>query len=156
MKRSILLLAALLPFSTAALAQSTLTLVHGKVPDPTYIDLGSPGDSVGDQRIWQFDAKTPEGQPAVMDWIMTTTGKAQSSGLESRITLAVVSFPDAKDNHIVIQGVGFYPAKGSTVKTDATLVRAVIGGTGKYAGASGTVLTTHLPDGTWTHVLTLE
>jgi hypothetical protein len=42
------------------------------------------------------------------------------------------------------------------VKLDQSLERAIIGGTGKYAGAKGTIVTTHLSDGTWMHVLNLD
>jgi hypothetical protein len=159
MKTFNFLLAALLvlPLSTAALAQSSVTVIHGKTPDPTFIDLAEPGDSVGDQRIWHFDGKTSEDQPVTMDWIMTTTSKPTGSdALESRVTSAVFSFPGGGSDRILVQGIGFYPAAGSTVKTDATLERAIIGGTGKYAGAKGMMLTTHLPDGSWTHVLKLD
>ena len=37
-----------------------------------------------------------------------------------------------------------------------TLERAIIGGTGKYAGANGTVFSTHLADGSWEHVFKVE
>jgi hypothetical protein len=49
-----------------------------------------------------------------------------------------------------------YPITGSTLKSDVTLERAVIGGTGQYAGASGAVTSTHLTDGSWRHVFNLD
>lgn len=159
MKTSVFLLAALLllPLSPAAIAQSTVTVVHGKIPSPTYIDLATPGDSVGDQRIWQFFGKTSDNQSVTMDWIMTTTGKSlDNSETESRMTSAVFSFSSGVNDRILVQGIGPYPVAGSTVKLDQSLERAIIGGTGKYAGAKGTIVTTHLSDGTWTHVLNLD
>ena len=93
----------------------------------------------------------------MMDWLMTTTGYAEhTKELESRITLSVVSFDDNGENTIQLQGVGLYPITGSTLKTEAILQRAVIGGTGKYAGASGTVTSTHLTDGSWRHAFNLD
>ena len=133
----------------------TITVTHGKTPDPVYLDLGAAGDSVGDQRIWEFSGKTTGGDAVVMDWLMITTGPPDASGLESRMTSAVFSF-DGTGDRILVQGIGMYPAKGSTVKADATLERAIIGGTGKYAGAHGAAVTTHLDDGTWRHVLTVQ
>lgn len=149
---------ALLPFlSFPALADSTITVKHGKAPDPTYIDFGTPGESVGDERIWQFDAKTAEGETVVMDWVMLTTGGVDGTpGLERRTTSAVFSFSSGPNDRILIEGIGLYPSAAATAKVDATLERAIIGGTGKYAGARGTALSTHLEDGSWQHVLRVQ
>ena len=48
------------------------------------------------------------------------------------------------------------PKAGSTVKADATLGRSILGGTGKFSRAKGTVLTTHLSDRTWQHSLRMQ
>jgi hypothetical protein len=143
--------------ATPALSDSSVTVTHGKTPDPTYIDLGPAGDSAGDQRIWEFGGQTAEGEPVVMDWLMITTGQPEAaSGLESRMTSAVFSFGSGTNDRILVQGIGLYPVHGSTAKIAATLERAIIGGTGKYAGATGIVVTTHLEDGTWRHVLNVK
>jgi len=140
-----------------ASAQTTLTVTHGSVPAPTYIDLGAPGDSVGDQRIWEFDAQTDDKQSVVTDWVMTTTGQGRAvSGLERRLTLGVFTFGSAGTDTILLQGIGLYPTTGSTLKSSAVLERAVIGGTGKYAGARGTVTSTHFDNDTWQHVFNLQ
>ena len=157
MKRLFFYVISMLFFSGFALANTTLIITHGPTPAPTILDMGEPGDSVGDVRIWRFSAKSSDNQPVMMDWLMTTTGYAEhTKELESRITLSVVSFDDNGENTIQLQGVGLYPIIGSTLKTEATLQRAVIGGTGKYAGASGAVTSTHLTDGSWRHVFNLD
>jgi hypothetical protein len=157
MKRFLLFLAATFAMTATALAQQSVTVTHGPVPTPTYIDLGAPGDSVGDQRIWQFDGQTGDQQNVVMEWVMTTTGQGgATSGMERRVTLGVFSIGQDTKNTILIQGVGLYPKVGSTLKSDAVLQRAVIGGTGKYAGAIGTVTSTHLADNTWQHAISLK
>lgn len=143
--------------ATTALGQTSLTVTHGEVPQPTYIDLGPTGDSVGDQRLWHFTGQTLDNQPVTMDWIMTTTSTFdQTTQLESRLTNGVFLFGDGSSDHILIEGVGLYPASGSTVEVASTLERAITGGTGKFAGARGTVMSTHLADGTWEHVFSLE
>jgi hypothetical protein len=144
------------PIHSAA-AQTTLTVTHGPVPQPTLIDLGAPGDSVGDQRIWEFDAQSADQQKVVTDWIMTTTSQGSLvPGMEKRLTVGVFAFgADGKDT-ILMQGIGLYPMTGSTLKSSAVLQRAVIGGTGKYAGAVGTVTSTHFDDNTWQHVFNLQ
>jgi hypothetical protein len=157
MKRFLIAVATTFALVGAAAAQQSMTVTHGPVPSPTYIDLGASGDSVGDQRIWQFDGQTTDQQNVVMDWVMTTTSQGgATSGMERRVTLAVFSMGQDEKDTILIQGVGLYPTSGSTLKSDAVLQRAVIGGTGKYAGASGTVTSTHLPDNTWQHVFNLK
>ena len=85
---------------------------------------------------------------------MTTTrigNTANGEGIESRVTLGVFSFNGEDGDQVLLQGVGLYPASDSTFKPDSSLVRAIIGGTGKFRGASGDVLSTHLADGTWRH-----
>jgi hypothetical protein len=157
MKRLLLLITTVFAFTGIAVAQQSLTVTHGAVPAPTYIDLGEPGDSAGDQRIWQFDAQTANQEPVMTDWIMTTTSQTSLvKGLESRVTLGVFTFGKTVKDTILLQGIGFYPTTGSTLKSDAVLQRAVIGGTGKYAGAVGTVTSTHLANNTWQHVFSLQ
>ena len=140
-----------------AWAESTVTATNGKLPDPTYIDLGQAGDSVGDQRIWQVLGKTPEDQVVIMTLIMTTTSQPeQGADVETRLSEAVFSFGEGTGDSLLFGGTGTYPKAGSTVTANATLERAILGGTGKFAGAKGTVLTTHLPDGTWQHVFRID
>jgi len=157
MKRFLTAVAATFLLTGPVAAEQSLTISHGPVPTPTYIDLGAPGDSVGDQRIWQFDGQTGDQQNVVMDWVMTTTGQSSEKlGMERRVTLGVFSIGQDAKNTILIQGVGLYPKTGSTLKSDAVLQRAVIGGTGKYVGAMGSVTSTHLADNTWRHAISLK
>ncbi len=144
-------------FATTGIALLWRRPSEPEVPAPTVIDLGVAGDSVGDQRIWHYTGTTPEDQVVMMDWIMTTTAASdQTTPLESRVTNGVFAFGEATSDRILIQGIGQYPVSGSTVKVASTLERAIIGGTGSFAGATGTVMTTHLPDGTWQHVFSLN
>lgn len=157
MSRTAVRLLAAVGLLQPAVAGTTLTVTHGNTPEPTYSDRGSAGDSVGDQRMWEFSGNASGGQAVTMEWIMIATGQADAAaGLERRVTTGLFSLGDAGGDQIVIEGVGRHPTAGSTVKADPTLDRAVLGGTGKYAGARGTVEISHLPDGTWQHVFTLE
>ena len=157
MKTAATLVLFLSAIAIPAHAESTFTVTHGKVPNPTYIDLGDPGQSVGDQRIWHYDGQDDKDGKVTMDWVMTTTATAnKTETLESRITLGVFSLSSETKDRILIEGIGLYPASGSTLKADATLERAIIGGTGRFSGASGSVVSTHLDDGTWKHVFHIE
>ena len=155
--KKLILLAASLFFSNPALADETITVTHGPTPAPTYIDAGVAGDSVGDVRIWGFSGQSSDNEFVMMHWLMTTVGEADaSSEMESRTTDAVIAFGEEGKDTILLRGIGLYPITGSTLKTAATLERAVIGGTGRFAGASGIVISTHLPDDSWQHVFKLD
>lgn len=142
---------------TPVFAATTLTVTHGQTPDPTYIDLGVEGDSVGDQRIFEFEGRTTEGDAVTLDFLMTTMGLPDDGmEFENRMTVAIFSFGNETGDRVMFEGMGQYPRAGSTVKVDAAVERAIIGGTGKYTGVHGTVLSTHLADGSWQHVLSFE
>ena len=140
-----------------AYADTTFTVSHGEVAAPIYIDMGDPGQSVGDQRIWHYDGHDDKNAKVTMDWVMTTTATTNKPDtFASRITLGIFTFGSGPQDRILLQGIGFYPTAGSTLKADTTLERAIIGGTGQFSGASGTVVTTHLDDGTWKHELQIR
>jgi len=148
MNKLVLSFAVLTAFAMPAFAGETITVTHGKTPDPTYIDLGPAGDSVGDQRIWEFPGKTAEGGDLVMDWLMITTGQAEASpDLENRMTSAVFSFGGS--DRILLEGIGVYPRAGATVKVDATLERTLHGDRGAVRLCDWSIAERHLPDGTW-------
>ena len=77
------------------------------------------------------------------------------AGVESRVTNAVFLF-GGLDDSLLLEGTGWYPGEGATLEVSATLVRAIIGGTGMYAGASGYVESTRNADDTWTHVFSFD
>lgn len=133
-------------------ASETVTVAHGPVPAPTTLDLGEPGESPGDVRIFHFDATADDGQTVRTDWVMTTTAiDAPEPGLDTRLTTGDFAF-GAGDDQLLLEGTAAYPGTDATLKPSATTVRALIGGGGRYAGATGWVVSTHLEDDTWTHV----
>jgi len=134
---------------------ATVVVTHPAVPKPTYVDNGDEGPSVGDVRLWNFPATGPGGIAVTTDWIMTTTGEdVPEKGVEMRITSAVFSFGGS--DTLLLQGVGLYPGEGATLKPATSLERAIVGGTGKYEGATGWVESTHNADDTWTHTFHID
>ena len=134
-----------------------LIVYHPPTEPPTYIDQGLPGDSVGDVRIFHFEGETGSGEVVETDWIMTTTGiDTAEFGAESRVTTAVFAFTDFDKDQIVIEGVGLYPVEGDTFVPNSMLVRAITGGTGRFKGATGEVISIHLVDGSWMHVFDFD
>lgn len=134
----------------------TITVSHPEVPAPTYVDLGDEGPSVGDIRLWHFDATADEGSTVQTDWVMTTTGvDVPEAGVQARITTGVFSFGSTGDQ-LILEGAALYPGEGATLKVSSSTIRSIIGGSGKHAGASGWVESIHRDDGTWQHVFHLD
>lgn len=141
--------------SCAGGSGTTVVVTHPAVPKPTYVDKGDEGPSVGDERLWSFPGTGPGDTVVTIDWIMTTTGEdTPEKGVESRISSAVFSFGGS--DTLLLQGVGLYPGDGATLKPSATVARAIVGGTGKYEGATGWVESTHNADDTWTHTFHID
>lgn len=58
----------------------------------------------------------------------------------------------AEANQLVIGGLSAYPADGSTIAPGQRTTRPVIGGSGIYDGARGSVTSTNLGEAGWRHV----
>lgn len=142
--------------ASLSFADTKIIVTHPEVAAPTFLDFGKPGQSIGDVRLWHFDAKADNGSLVTTDWIMTTTGLVSNQGMEYRITSAVFSFDDGTKDQIVIQGVAKYASDKATLKEASITRRAITGGTGKFAGIGGWVETVHLPDGSWQHTLYIK
>lgn len=135
----------------------TVTVLHPAPPAPTLIDAAPAGPSVGDVRIFHYPARTESGEEVGADWVMTTTAMdSPSQGVETRVATAVFHFGAGTDDELLLEGVALYPGESATLKEATTIHRALIGGSGKYAGATGDVVSTHLPDGSWKHVFRIQ
>jgi hypothetical protein len=62
----------------------------------------------------------------------------------------------SSDDQLVVGGIAIYPAAGATLAEGARVVRPVIGGSGKYAGAAGQAISTNLGAKGWTHVFKIR
>ncbi len=135
---------------------TVVTVTHPEVPTPTALDHGDTGASAGDQRIWHFDGKTADGAVVRTDWIMTTTGiDVTAKDVQARMTTGVFTF-DTSDDQLILVGMGLYPGAGTTLKVSSSTLRSIVGGSGKYAGATGWVESVHNSDGTWKHVFHID
>jgi hypothetical protein len=124
---------------------------HGPVPTPEILAAGDGVPAVGDTRLFHFEAQTADGQPVLIDWIMTTTAvDAPAAKVESRINTGTFSFGD-HNNQIVIKGVALYPAAGAVLEVSDEVRRVIVGGSGRFAGISGELVSVQLNDGSWEH-----
>jgi quercetin dioxygenase-like cupin family protein len=135
----------------AGSAPPDLTVLHGPVTT-TLTTPGSDGHQLGDLRVVSLETTDDAGAPSgrIDATLITTAIDVPNPGDEIRISELVFTLGEGSDQ-IVIGGSARYPAAGSTIEIDSSTVRPILGGSGAYAGARGWVVTTHLPDGSWTH-----
>src|SRR5215467_4583378 len=138
---------------------STETLtIYQDAPEMSLLDLGAPGNSLGD--IYHFSAAlhSERGGPITGEVVGSKTlvklPTDTNPTLERRATLMFFTFADAKDQMIAFGAADYSP---SVPEFDAgkSVVRPVLGGTGKYMGARGQVTSTRNQDGSYTQVFTL-
>jgi hypothetical protein len=82
---------------------------------------------------------------------LTTLDTAMPGGQELRTSNLTFVFGAEKDQ-MVVGGVSLYPPAGATLAAGQTTIRPVIGGSGKYSGARGQVVSTNMGANGWTHV----
>jgi len=82
---------------------------------------------------------------------LTTLDTAMPGGQELRTSNLTYVFGAEKDQ-MVVGGVSLYPPAGATLAAGQTTIRPVIGGSGKYSGARGQVVSTNMGANGWTHV----
>ena len=134
-----------------------LEVLHDAITPQATLDFGAPGDSSGDMRLFSFSGSSADGRSVTMDWVMTTTGPSQQiTGAERRTTSGNFAFGTQETDQLVIQGIGLYASGESTFTSGRSLVRMITGGMGRYAGATGQVLSQHDEDNTWSHTFYLE
>jgi len=132
--------------------------VYEDAPKMSLLDLGAPGKSLGDVYHFSAPLHSERGGPVTGEVIGSKTlVKVAADGnanLERRATLLFFTFAEGKDQIIAFGAADYSP---STPEFDAgkSVVRPVLGGTGKYIGARGQVTSTRNTDGSYTQVFAL-
>jgi hypothetical protein len=132
----------------------TVTVTHGPVK-LVYTDLGPKGPSVGDMYSANVLATGPG--PSLARVVGTLTTVAEDTpvkGKEIRTTKLVFVFADPNDQ-IEIGGASTYSKTAPTRPKASTTIRPIVGGSGKYAGASGWAVSVHYKNGNWSHTFHL-
>ena len=139
--------------ANAAEIKRTLKLQQEK-PVLSHLDLGTQGSSNGDILAFEAAVAGENGIKGVMHGILITVDIADGEDvLEERSGQIYVDFGNG--NSIVIAGLSVYSGNSQEMTVDTPQVRAVIGGTGEYIGATGQVTTTRNADGSYEHVFEL-
>jgi hypothetical protein len=126
--------AALLPLSSAPAAPDTTFTVQSKLDRPTLhrFDNGKHGDSAGD--VFVLATKlSRDGKAAGRGEYVQTAVDDRYRGISMTVHLLL------PDGTLDLQGAGLDRRAPGLAKPSAEADLAVVGGTGAYAGASGTV-----------------
>lgn len=90
---------------------------------------------------------------------LTATLTTTAVGLEGNTELRasdLVFVVGREANQLVVGGTSRYPSDGGTLAVGQRTVRPVLGGSGIYDGARGSVVSTNLGDRGWRHVFTIR
>lgn len=117
------------------------------------LDFPPLGKSPGDAYV--FDA--PLLSPKTKRVIGRIRGTQTAIKLEHGVLTVqgMLTYELGAGNEIVIGGLGSYPLTGAGLVKGKKFVRAVLGGTGRYAGASGTVTSRQIAPGRYDQVFRL-
>lgn len=137
----------------------TSLTVYQDAPTMHPVDIGPAGNTPGDEYVFFAPLRSTPGGAAIGEVYGTKKlakpPAAESPDVEQRATLLFFTFQDRRDQ-IVVAGVPDYPPGQGEFSAGVAVVRAVIGGTGKYAGARGELTSTRNPDGTYKQVFDLK
>ena len=132
--------------------------VYEDAPKMSLLDLGAPGNSLGDVYHFSAPLHSDRGGPVTGEVIGSKTlvkvATDANPNLERRATLLFFTFADRKDQ-IIAFGVADYTPSAPEFDAGQPAVRAILGGTGKYMGVRGQVISTRNADGSYTQVFTL-
>ena len=141
------------PPAARSQALTDFTVTSAK-PVITRVDAGKKGSGVGDYQVFHA-AVTKDGQTfGVLFGLKLQVAKAGTMGATKGLAVfqnqLTYRFPDGT---ISVAGLEYFTTYGTSSSSplDDTATRSVVGGTGTYAGARGTVRTTLQPDGSRQH-----
>jgi hypothetical protein len=142
--------------STTA-STETFTVYEDK-PTLKLLDLGAPGNSPGDVYHFFAPVHSNQGGPVTGEVFGSKTLIKMSTdanpNLETRATVLFFTFTNRQDQ-IVAVGATDYPPAAGEFDPGQPVVRAVLGGTGKYIGAHGQLTSTRNADGSYKQTFTL-
>lgn len=132
--------------------------IYQEAPTTRHLDLDVPGNSLGDAYYLSASLHASKGGPIIGEMFGNTTlvklGSPKNLEAEQRLTLLFFTFNNRLDQIVVAGPAGYLP-NANKFSPNQTVVRAIVGGTGKYIGARGQLASTYNPDKSYTQVFTL-
>jgi hypothetical protein len=126
---------------------------HSPDVAPTFVDLGEPGRGVGDLTIFDGTVQDAKGRRDVGRYYGTQITVAVA---DTQVVQSMITYDLGRGDTLLFGGIGEYPAEGGGLVKGQRFTRPVLGGTGKYAGATGTITTIRLEDGSYEQVFRIE
>jgi hypothetical protein len=132
-------------------SKTSLT-VFSDAPTINPVDVGPPGNSPGDAYYFSAPLRDQPGG-AVTGQVYGTKTMVKppapaNPNVEQRATMLFFVFGNSQDQ-IVAAGVPDYPPNASQFQANQPVLRAVVGGTGKYNGVGGQLTSTRNADGSY-------
>ena len=146
------------PERTYTIDQTAPTMVLYNAP-PTILQSNEERRNAGGNAIvgWFADLETLDGPGGrtigVCNGTMQITRRSGPDGeVEHRMTMIELDWDDSPDS-LVIGGAHPYPSE--QIESRTPIYRAILGGTGRFTGAMGEVLSIPLPSGAYRHKIWL-
>lgn len=137
-----------------ALPERTLTIHSALVPEAVEVDAGAAGDSRGDSYVWETPFTAEDGPGGMIRGYVATLDVP--SGDDPGTEVAGLSVLTFEDGSTVVVADFHVEDVAPEVIIIPEVRRAVIGGTGAYAGVAGELVTVLGADGDLVHTLTLR
>jgi hypothetical protein len=131
----------------------TTIVLTNDAPKTTTLASSATDTKIGTESIHEAVVRNAKGAVAgTFHASVLTVGETPGDLVETRLRTVVFNL---KDGQINASGVALYPTDNAYLAVNKPVRIAVVGGTGKYIGARGQMVTTRRDDGTYRHVLTL-
>jgi hypothetical protein len=118
------------------------------------VDLGRPGKSGGDVYVFDGPLLDSEEEESVGSVYGTQTSIALDR--DSETVQAMITYDFRDGDRITVGGIGEYPRGDLGLIENQEFERPILGGTGRYSGASGSVTSVRRPDGGYEHTFEIE
>lgn len=142
----------------SSVSKQDFTVVQAP-PTLTEIDFGAKQDANaparhGDMTAMEAQLSRDGKVVGELSGILTTIDIPEANGVgheSSEERVGTLLFTLGEGDTIVVSGSRFNPVGAQEIAPDDDQTRAVVGGTGAYAGASGEVTTVRNSDGSYSH-----
>lgn len=131
----------------------TVHIISSKPQPLTTLDFPPKGKSPGDLYVFSGTLYRPNGRTVIGRVRGTQTSIKLERGMET--VQGMLTYELGTGNELVVGGLSEYPLKGTGLLKGRRFVRPVLGGSGKYDGATGEVFSKQLPDGRYDQVFQL-
>jgi hypothetical protein len=118
------------------------------------VDLGPAGKSGGDVYVFDGPLVDSEEKETIGNVYGTQTSISLDSNSET--VQAMITYDLGHGDRITVGGIGKYPRGDVGLVENQEFERPILGGTGRYAGANGTVTSVRRSDGSYEHTFEIE